>query len=289
MRVWSTQLSVRWLAAVRRSTSVLNRWMGKTGEKIDRPGLENRSMWIRRPPDSNRKDRHQTFKTTCRTPVLGSTSSRRLARSISVVVGDKLWRRRRQALSLSSWLRDYLYIPLGGNRRGTVRTYINLMLTMLIGGLWHGAAWTFVIWGGLHDLYLVAQRLISPWLPNSERWSPPAAAVYRVVCMTVIFAAVCVTWVFFRAQTFDGAITFLTKIVSLQGVSPGSVQNQILAAKGLILIGVLVTCEALHRSLRLRARSWKSPTFAAAYFSAVLLSLAWLGTFSNSPFIYFQF
>jgi alginate O-acetyltransferase complex protein AlgI len=77
---------------------------------------------------------------------------------------------RRWHISLSSWLRDYLYVPLGGNRKGTGRTYINLMLTMLLGGLWHGAAWTFVIWGGLHGIYLMAERFLTGRVGHWNVW-----------------------------------------------------------------------------------------------------------------------
>ena len=102
---------------------------------------------------------------------------------------------RRWHISLSSWLRDYLYIPLGGNRRGRRRTYVNLGLTMLLGGLWHGASWQFVIWGGLHGAYLGIER----WLRQREL-TPRIPAVPAAL---LTYLLVLITWVFFRAQSFE--------------------------------------------------------------------------------------
>ncbi|SEM92311.1 D-alanyl-lipoteichoic acid acyltransferase DltB, MBOAT superfamily [Luteibacter sp. UNCMF331Sha3.1] len=107
---------------------------------------------------------------------------------------------RRWHMSLSTWLRDYLYIPLGGNRGGEWRTCRNLMLTMLLGGLWHGASWTFVVWGGLHGLYLIAERVL-------RRHAPPIGGILGdVLVTTTTFILVCVAWVAFRAPSFGSAL-----------------------------------------------------------------------------------
>jgi len=116
---------------------------------------------------------------------------------------------RRWHISLSSWLRDYLYIPLGGNRDGERRTYRNLMLTMLLGGLWHGANWTFVVWGGIHGAWLSAERLVGRVFGREEGvqtgfWSP-RAWLSRIA----VFHLVCFTWVFFRAPSLADAVAFL--------------------------------------------------------------------------------
>ena len=104
---------------------------------------------------------------------------------------------RRWHITLSSWLRDYLYIPLGGNRHGPARTYTALMGTMLLGGLWHGAAWTFVVWGGLHGTYLAVER----WLKaRFAGWKPGPAAIVALGLLTYVL--VNITWVFFRAEDF---------------------------------------------------------------------------------------
>ena len=105
-------------------------------------------------------------------------------------------------ISLSSWLRDYLYIPLGGNRKGFTRTQINLTLTMLIGGLWHGASWNFVIWGGLHGLYLIAERLLRSKLKHQKIWS---TFIGKIFCSATTFFFICIAWVFFRSHTLEGS------------------------------------------------------------------------------------
>jgi D-alanyl-lipoteichoic acid acyltransferase DltB (MBOAT superfamily) len=121
---------------------------------------------------------------------------------------------RRWHISLSTWLRDYLYIPLGGNRDGGLRTYRNLMLTMLLGGLWHGANWTFVIWGGIHGAGLSTERFFRRLFSRDEEavssvaapslWSP-GAWISRVV----LFHLVCLAWIFFRTPSVGDAVTFL--------------------------------------------------------------------------------
>jgi alginate O-acetyltransferase complex protein AlgI len=117
---------------------------------------------------------------------------------------------RRWHITLSQWLRDYLYIPLGGNRKGTRRTYINLMLTMLLGGLWHGAAWTFVAWGLLHGIGLAAHKL---WVQYVSRGRRPFGGIAGWV---TTYAFVCMAWVFFRASDFSTAMLMLRKIVGLE-------------------------------------------------------------------------
>jgi len=136
-----------------------------------------------------------------------------LSRSIT-----EFWRR--WHISLSNWLRDYLYVPLGGNRGTAANTYRNLMLTMLLGGLWHGAAWTFIVWGGLHGVYLVFERLTglgqrAPVESNVNRTQAPR------ILMT--FVLVCIAWVFFRAQSFDQAIRVVLGVFDPGGtsISPG--------------------------------------------------------------------
>ncbi len=125
---------------------------------------------------------------------------------------------RRWHITLSRFLRDYLYVPLGGSRRGVARRYINVMLTMLIGGLWHGANWTFVVWGGVHGLMLVvniAWRAIYPW--HIDRWWS------RTMARAVTFLAVTLAWVLFRAESFSGATNMFAGMANL----PKSLSGQI--------------------------------------------------------------
>ena len=112
-------------------------------------------------------------------------------------------------ISLSTWLRDYVYIPLGGNRKGKVRQHFNLMVTMLLGGLWHGAAWTFVVWGAGHGIALCIHKLCKPWLDTiaSTRFT-------RCVSWLLTFSFVAFLWIFFRASTFQAAGQIITNIVT---------------------------------------------------------------------------
>jgi len=125
---------------------------------------------------------------------------------------------RRWHMTLSAFLRDYLYIPLGGNRAGSIRRYINLMITMLLGGLWHGASWTFVFWGGLHGIYLMVNHgyraMATKYIPTLS-----ASKAHRVISIGVTFFAVLAAWVFFRAHTFSGASIILHSIVDVSSFS----------------------------------------------------------------------
>ena len=122
---------------------------------------------------------------------------------------------RRWHMTLSAFLRDYLYIALGGNRRGKVRRYANLLTTMALGGLWHGAGWTFVIWGVLHGLYLCINHAWSAIMPKTLK----ERAAYRMVAWAVTFLAVVVGWVFFRATSFESAVHILEGMAGMNGVA----------------------------------------------------------------------
>ncbi len=128
---------------------------------------------------------------------------------------------RRWHITLSTFLRDYLYIPFGGNRYGTTRRYVNLMATMLLGGLWHGANWTFVFWGGLHGIYLVINH---GWHALHRRLNFPSVGGAGLLAGGVTFLAVVVAWVFFRASSLDAALCMLKGMIGLGGVEFGKMQ-----------------------------------------------------------------
>ena len=192
-------------------------------------------------------------------------------------------------ISLSSWLRDYLYIPLGGNRKGATRTYINLMLTMLLGGLWHGANWTFVFWGLLHGLYLVIQRLLTlvgqhmGWLRRIPK------GLRSGVSVVVVFSFTCLAWVFFRAPDFATAMTVLQGIFDIDALSTTAIRHLFWIIKGLIVIVLLVTGEIIYHYVPVKKTAARYPIITMLVYAALVLAIILLGTFNENQFIYFQF
>jgi D-alanyl-lipoteichoic acid acyltransferase DltB (MBOAT superfamily) len=215
---------------------------------------------------------------------------------------------RRWHMTLSSFLKDYVYIPLGGGRAGAPRRYLNLMITMLVGGLWHGAAWTFVVWGGLHGVYLLmnhAWRALRPGPVDGPGEARPALAARLLTFTTVVVA-----WVFFRADSFDTAVRIERSMAGASGIAlprawlapiashwgglvpawirtggmatlGGSAELAWLAAGFAIVWGLPNTQEIM-------ARRW-APTPAWALAAAALAFVSFLGLTSASAFIYFNF
>lgn len=220
---------------------------------------------------------------------------------------------RRWHITLSRFLRDYLYIPLGGNRHGPARRYVNLMVTMLLGGLWHGAGWNFVVWGGLHGLYLGVNHLWRGWRESVQR---QANAIVTIPCWPLTFVAVVVAWVFFRAGTMMGAWQMLRGLFGQQGsgaayVSPGVLRVMdlpvLVGPERLLAIGSIVTMIALviavalpnvpqifgYREYRRAPESaafirWR-PNALWALIIAVAFTIALFGMWQRLEFLYFQF
>jgi alginate O-acetyltransferase complex protein AlgI len=191
---------------------------------------------------------------------------------------------RRWHMTLSRWLRDYLYIPLGGNRGSRIFTYRNLMLTMLIGGLWHGAGWTFVAWGAIHGAALVAERW---WRGRPGFIERPPTAWRRAWHRFATFQVVCFAWIFFRAQSFSDAWDVITQLVTAWGEPSPLVTGGVLAA-----IAVGIGSQYLPRQLPLwaMARFSRLPVPAqAAVLALCLLVIHAMGPEGVAPFIYFQF
>ena len=187
-------------------------------------------------------------------------------------------------ISLSSWLRDYLYIPLGGSRSGTTRTYLNLMITMLLGGLWHGASWTFVIWGGLQGLYLVVHRLWTR-IPSSDLQNFRASIAWRWTSRLLMFHAVCAGWVFFRAPSFELAMNIFRQLGSLGAVT-------LAAAPALIalLLGIFGQYAPLVWRRGLESGMSRIPVAVNGAALAVgIVAIELLGPRGVAPFIYFRF
>ncbi len=187
---------------------------------------------------------------------------------------------RRWHITLSTWLRDYLYIPLGGSRGGPNRTVRNLMITMALGGLWHGAAWTFVAWGVFHGLLLTGERLL--FGSNRRAASGEAPIVRRVVAILVMFHLTCLGWLLFRAQEWQTIPAMLSAMLDF---SAGEVRG--------LRIGILVlACMIAHAHPLIRTlpeRFARVPALGQGALAALCMwSLLLLGA-DGKPFIYFQF
>ncbi len=185
-------------------------------------------------------------------------------------------------MSLSFWLRDYLYKPLGGNRHGRLKTYRNLIITMLLGGIWHGAAWKFVMWGALHGGGLAAERMCRPWI--GERAQTPLG---RSISWFVVFHFVCLAWIFFRAEDFTVARIFIAGLFHGWGEP---VQQAQPAMAALIVAGVagqFLPPGSFERAGRVveRVPYWGLGAVAGL----VLAAINALGPEGIAPFIYFRF
>jgi alginate O-acetyltransferase complex protein AlgI len=189
---------------------------------------------------------------------------------------------RRWHISLSTWLRDYLYIPLGGNRRGERRTYANLMAVMLLGGLWHGASWNFVLWGAIHGGMLAFER--------AQGRDSPYRRLPRSLRVGLTFFVVCLAWVFFRAKTLGQA---LSTFRSLFGLSAAGAASD--APAGVMYTRFHVTMFVVAALLVWAApNTWTFTTRlsaprAVAAFGLLALSILMMWTQSANPFLYFQF
>ncbi|HEX6333951.1 MAG TPA: MBOAT family O-acyltransferase [Flavisolibacter sp.] len=219
---------------------------------------------------------------------------------------------RRWHITLSTWLRDYLYIPLGGNRKSEARTYINLMITMLLGGLWHGASWTFVVWGALHGTYLAVERMFRPrkvpgnvepdHAPEITLLQPATQTVTasfvpsflyrrtvrRFLLVLLTFFLVNVTWVFFRAQDFPTAWRLLTSMFGYQQGGE-AILPTLAMIKVSVVIGLMVLVHWLMRNTSVLAVARRTPSWAVAIVWSIMIMALLLSQESSSSFIYFQF
>jgi D-alanyl-lipoteichoic acid acyltransferase DltB (MBOAT superfamily) len=192
---------------------------------------------------------------------------------------------RRWHISLSTWLRDYLYISLGGNRKGKIRTYINLLITMLLGGLWHGAALRFVIWGALHGIGLAFEKFINSVV------TIPKNKLTHFLGVLLTFHFVCFTWVYFRADNMAIVKTMLSQITTsfhpeiVSDFIRGYPYILLLMAFGFILHFIPSNIEDYTRQVVI-----KSPfVLKVAYLLVVILIVIQIKSSEIQPFIYFQF
>jgi D-alanyl-lipoteichoic acid acyltransferase DltB (MBOAT superfamily) len=177
-------------------------------------------------------------------------------------------------ISLSSWFKQYVYIPLGGNRRGTFNTYRNMFLTMVISGLWHGAAWTFVIWGALHAL----GRFMTRELERSRFYREKIPCLLK---QAAVFVFVTFTWIFFRAATWPDAVVIVKKIFTSGFSNPNA------PFLALFLIFSIWIYQHLYESRLRRLLEWAPVKIALVV--GILIYLTMCSEGGEKPFIYFQF
>jgi alginate O-acetyltransferase complex protein AlgI len=200
---------------------------------------------------------------------------------------------RRWHMTLSQFLRDYLYIPLGGNRRGRVLRYVNLMITMLLGGLWHGAAWTFVVWGALHGGYLCVNHA---WSNYGPAVAPRFARVANAAAFALTFVSVVVAWVFFRADSISSAIFVLSRMANPTNIvfGRGEMANAMFIAVYAAIAWFAPNTQEImgydhnNRVVGENLNGWlRRPGFL--YAAAAALAFGVLGISQHSEFIYFRF
>jgi alginate O-acetyltransferase complex protein AlgI len=197
---------------------------------------------------------------------------------------------RRWHISLSTWLRDYLYIPLGGNRRGRVRNYINLMITMVLGGLWHGAAMHFVVWGFFHGLVLSIHRFFQPFLGRLDGKLPRLPMNLGLVLrIGLFFQVTCLGWLIFRVNDLPQLGQLLSAVVE----SPLT-RRTMDSESELIGLGLSFLILVVYETLQYRSKDpyilFKAPVVVRAFaYMALILSIVLFGEYGGDSFIYFQF
>jgi alginate O-acetyltransferase complex protein AlgI len=194
-------------------------------------------------------------------------------------------------ITLSQFLKDYLYIPLGGNRKGEVRRYINVFVTMLIGGIWHGAGWNFIIWGAMHGLFILTNHV---WRDHvSEMFPGPSnRIIWKALCHAITMICVCVAWAFFRASTPNGALAILYAIGTLF-FNFQFPDNVLASTGGLVMMsiaGLIVACPINSRNIH----DWlfanrNQYRLSIGVGVGILAAISLMFITSGSPFLYFQF
>ncbi|MEN6441516.1 MAG: MBOAT family O-acyltransferase [Syntrophobacter sp.] len=196
---------------------------------------------------------------------------------------QEFWRR--WHISLSTWLRDYLYIGIGGSRAGKWQTAWNTMVTMLLGGLWHGASWNFVLWGGLHGSYIIIERWLKSLWPAFWNSRSHASLLIRFL---VTFNVVAFTWIFFRSPSLDNTIQILHNLAGALRLDPGQSPTAIIPYVFLFLALLYLHWFSNRLNWQERLKSLPGPTIVAAYSVALILLVIFHADIS-APFIYFKF
>jgi D-alanyl-lipoteichoic acid acyltransferase DltB (MBOAT superfamily) len=209
----------------------------------------------------------------------------------------ELWRR--WHISLSTWFRDYVYVPLGGNRVGPVRRSWNLFVVFLLSGLWHGASWTFVAWGAFHGVMIIATNAVTSLaarLFKDRTWSPGFLAILRVMGVVLTFHLVCIGWVFFRAKDLAQAklvfaqldyflpVSTLHELTHLGPLPPDAMEVELV-----ILVASIVALQIVNAFLRRKSPPRLAGAFGWVAWSSLAVWVLFTGLQAHTPFIYFQF
>jgi D-alanyl-lipoteichoic acid acyltransferase DltB (MBOAT superfamily) len=200
---------------------------------------------------------------------------------------SEFWRR--WHISLSTWLRDYLYIPLGGNKKGSRLTYRNLALTMLIGGLWHGAQWTFIVWGAYHGLLLIVHRLMSPifaFFPKIQ--NRIAQNTWWFIKVFFFFHLVCFGWLFFRAESFTQITAMMQSVIFSFDYSWPTIKPYVIYLSFFIWFLLVIQVLQRYKNNLTILRRFSRPLRFSLYILMFYLIVIW-GAFGTKEFIYFQF
>jgi D-alanyl-lipoteichoic acid acyltransferase DltB (MBOAT superfamily) len=210
---------------------------------------------------------------------------------------SEFWRR--WHISLSSWFRDYVYLPLGGGRASRSRSAVNVLITFVVSGLWHGAAWRFLLWGGLNGGAVVAEKLFDPDQPQSDTPGGESMVPRPKTLMRMLwtFSLVCICWVFFRASTIhDGCIVLRNIVRDMFTISAYEalivqIRTDAFLSTTLMVLGAFIVVEWIQRREEhpLRIRSWSLPLRWATYTILIWGSLNLMPTSRVNPFIYFTF
>jgi D-alanyl-lipoteichoic acid acyltransferase DltB (MBOAT superfamily) len=199
-----------------------------------------------------------------------------LSKSVS-----EFWRR--WHISLSTWFRDYVFIPLGGSRVAKYRVYINLMIVFVLSGIWHGANWTFVIWGALNGIFLIAESILKPAITYDTWWK-------KGVNIVITFIHICFTWIFFRARSGTEGFKIVRKIIAFDGpVFMGYPKDHFFYS--LLFVALLLAYEFKQEFYRERIRLFTHPrpAFRYTFYTLAVAIVLLFGVFDGGQFIYFQF
>src|SRR5690606_2203761 len=199
---------------------------------------------------------------------------------------------RRWHISLSTWFRDYVYIPLGGSRNGEYRTYFNLFLVFVVSGLWHGAAITFIIWGAIHGIIIVIDKALSKTPIQANRKRLLLAVFYGLFTLVIV----CFAWIFFRANSFSDSVYIVKHLLDFvpdyhNYYNLGLPKHEFILA--IVVIGLLLIFDAIHRKYNsLRILNKTNVIIRCAVYTVIIYSIVIFGIYGNdsvSEFIYFQF